>query len=117
MAVYQGSGKSLMASFRSHRSLAASLTGLGIGGLLSMPAVAGNIKAGGLGTVVSGPVGGCNTGRCDVTVGTISSDGRNLFHRFDQFQADGAITGVTVDARGASSVILGVIDPTGAFLN
>ncbi|MFM7394316.1 MAG: hypothetical protein ACKO22_08145 [Cyanobium sp.] len=83
-----------------------------------MPAVAGNIKAtgaGGLGTVVTDGPGGCNTGVCAVTGGT--RGGNNLFHRFDQFKADGNITGVTVQTGGASAVILGAIDQTGAVLN
>ena len=83
-----------------------------------MPAVADNIKApgaGGLGTVVTGGPGGCNTGVCEVSGGT--RGGNNLFHRFDQFKADGNITGVTVQTGGASAVILGVIDQAGSVLN
>ena len=110
----------MMASFRSQHALAVSLTGVGMVGLLSLPALAGEIRATpgpeGLGTLVNGsPSEACGSGFCGISGGTRA--GLNLFHRLDRFQADGAISEVSVFTGGARSVILGVIDRGGTLLD
>ena len=89
--------------------------------LLVAPGVnAGEISASsgplGLGTRINGQEGGsCGSGLCAVAGGT--SAGANLFHRFNRFDTRGAITGVTIDNGAHRSVVLGVLDPLGSFLN
>ncbi|MEB3270034.1 MAG: hypothetical protein VKJ44_00055 [Synechococcus sp.] len=70
----------------------------------------------GLGSQVNGiPGGSCSQGNCAISGGTAA--GTNLFHRFSSFDSRGAITGVTIDARGFRHVVLGVIHPLGTFLD
>jgi len=88
--------------------------------LLTAPGRAGEVSgtfgALGLGTRLNGVDGGsCLTGHCAVSGGTAA--GGNLFHRFDHFDTRGGITGVSIDNGSQRSVVVGVLDPQGSFLD
>jgi hypothetical protein len=69
-----------------------------------------------LGTRVNGAAGGrCQGGQCEVSGGTAA--GANLFHRFNRFDTRGEIRGVSIQNGPYRTVVLGVLDPLGSFLN
>ena len=70
----------------------------------------------GLGTKVNGvPGGSCNKGRCRISGGTRS--GKNLFHRFSDFDTRGAIRDVRFHAGKAKNLFVGVTSPLGSFID
>jgi len=93
---------------------------LGAGCCLLLPgvAIAGEIRAAGgplsLGTRING-ADSCSAGACTVTGGTAA--GRNLFHRFSLFDTRGAINSVSIQNKGYRSVMVGVTDPLGSFID
>jgi hypothetical protein len=98
---------------------------IGLGTLLTLgllgflePVRAGGIQAqrgaGDLGTRVNGG-DRCTAGLCGVTGGTAA--GRNLFHRFSAFDTRGGITGVRIDNGGFPSVLVGVTNPLGTYID
>ena len=96
----------------------ASIAGLSLLLAASPSARAGEIKAarGGqdLGTLINGGTR-CRSGSCKISGGTRA--GKNVFHRFSQFDTRGEITGVSIDNSGSQSVFLGVTSPQGSFLD
>ena len=69
-----------------------------------------------LGTKVNGVAGGrCHAGQCQVSGGTAA--GANVFHRFNRFDTRGEISGVSIQNGLHRTVVLGVMDPLGSFLN
>jgi hypothetical protein len=89
-----------------------------LGVLLPGASQAGEIRAtrgaGDLGTRVNGG-DRCTAGLCGVTGGTAA--GRNLFHRFSAFDTRGGITGVRIDNGGFPSVLVGVTNPLGTYID
>jgi CHAT domain-containing protein len=82
--------------------------------LASSGAASAQVAAGGLGTRVNGTaLGRCSAGVCSVQGG--SASGRNLFHRFSQFDTRTGIQRVDLDSRGRSNVVVGVSHPAGSF--
>ena len=70
----------------------------------------------GLGTKVNGLKGGsCNKGRCRISGGTRS--GKNLFHRFSDFDTRGAIRDVRFQTGKAKNLFVGVTSPLGSFID
>ena len=70
----------------------------------------------GLGTKVNGVKGGnCNKGRCRISGGT--RVGKNLFHRFSDFDTRGAIRDVRFQADKAKNLFVGVTSPLGSFID
>jgi CHAT domain-containing protein len=73
------------------------------------------VAAGGLNTRVNGTaLGRCVAGICSVQGGT--AVGRQVFHRFSQFDTRSGIRRVDLDTRGRRHVVVGVAHPTGSFL-
>ena len=69
-----------------------------------------------LGTTVNGQVGGgCSSGTCQITGGTVS--GNNRFHRFSSFDTRGDIQKVNFETGGQSNLVVGVTAPTGSYIN
>jgi len=82
---------------------------------LTAPASA-QVVGGGLNTRVNGSDGGsCQAGACRVDGGI--GAGSNGFYRFRQFDTRMGVSGVTIDNRGRTNVIVGVTHPQGTFLN
>ena len=82
---------------------------------LAAPASA-QVVGGGLNTRVNGTDGGsCQAGACRVDGGI--GAGPNGFYRFRQFDTRQGVSGVTIDNRGRTNVIVGVTHPQGTFLN
>lgn len=82
--------------------------------LTSSGAASAQVAAGGLGTRVNGiALGRCSVGVCSVQGG--SASGRNLFHRFSQFDTRAGIQRVDLDSRGRTNVVVGVSHPDGSF--
>ena len=82
---------------------------------LAAPASA-QVVGGGLNTRVNGTDGGsCQAGACRVDGGI--GAGPNGFYRFRQFDTRQGVSGVTIDNRGRTNVVVGVTHPQGTFLN
>jgi len=82
---------------------------------LAAPASA-QVVGGGLNTRVNGTDGGsCQAGACRVDGGI--GAGSNGFYRFRQFDTRQGVSGVTIDNRGRTNVVVGVTHPQGTFLN
>jgi filamentous hemagglutinin family protein len=78
--------------------------------------VKGQVLPGGLGTRVNGSAfGSCTSGVCTISGGTKA--GKNLFHRFSQFDTRGRIVNVRLDTQGKNNVIVGVTHPTGTLID
>ena len=98
----------------------AGLVLLGLAGLVVPAGQAGEItgSAGGLslGTRVNGQMGGsCGAGDCGIDGGTKA--GPNLFHRFASFDTRGGIRSVLFDTQGQRTLVVGVVNPLGSFLD
>ncbi len=96
----------------------ARLTGGLVGALLAglaAPADA-QVAPGGLGTQVNGSANGsCSAGACLVTGGI--GAGSNGFYRFSSFDTRHGVTSVSIANPGRSTVIVGVNNRLGSFLN
>jgi len=69
-----------------------------------------------LGTTVNGqPGGSCLAGACTIGGGSMAAS--SLFHRFTSFDTRGAIQSVLFDSQGRGSVVVGVTDPFGSFID
>ena len=67
-------------------------------------------------TRVNGKSGrACHSGVCRVSGGTRS--GKNLFHRFKEFDTRGKIKSVRFDTSGSRNVVVGVTSPKGTFID
>ena len=69
-----------------------------------------------LSTKVNGSLNeSCRSGICKISGGTPS--GKNLFHRFKEFDTRGGIEGVEFDSAGKKNLIIAVTSSKGSFLN
>ena len=69
-----------------------------------------------LGSKVNGVKGGsCNKGRCRISGGQRA--GKNLFHRFRDFDTRGAIRDVRFQTGKAKNLFVGVTSPLGSFID
>ena len=98
----------------------AGLVLLGLAGLVVPAGQAGEITGSGgglsLGTRVNGQMGGsCGAGDCGISGGTKA--GPNLFHRFASFDTRGGIRSVLFDTQGQRTLVVGVVNPLGSFLD
>ena len=57
----------------------------------------------------------CRSGICKISGGTLS--GKNLFHRFKEFDTRGGIKGVKFNSAGKKNLIIAVTSSKGSFIN
>ena len=80
-----------------------------------MADVSGATGKSSLRTTINGKLNGsCNSGVCKVEGGTKA--GKNLFHRFKDFDTRGSIRKVLFDSQSSKNMIVGVLGSRGSFI-
>ena len=80
-----------------------------------MADVSGATGKSSLRTTINGKLNGsCNSGVCKVAGGTKA--GKNLFHRFKDFDTRGSIRKVLFDSQSSKNMIVGVLGSRGSFI-